>query len=470
MLKKIADRILRSPAVAEGVVEAKSAEDLQLGIADFVGSLPNIDTGEIKPLEPSPGNRKETDGKPADKPGGTDGTGVDPNAANAAKRAAEEAAARDAAAKSADESAKAAEAKRLAESKAKEESDKKTAEEAAKKDKVEPGQEKWPRNSSDWDKYKKVHAEKEAKLQAEIDTWKGKAAELEAAKKAAEEGATKSAEPSPEVTAELERVKKANEEMSRRLQILDVTQHPQFQAYFDNKVNAQKELGKRIVGAEKAPQFEKLLALPDGDYKNSQIEEFVSDLPILQQSRIGAVLNALEGIGQEKAAEIAKAGEHKAQLTKEQEVKSAERVKLRDKLVNEVAASLASEKEGMAIFQKRTDDAEWNRGVDERIALAKKVITGEGMKPADVIKTAFYGAAVPAILQAYQSDMKEKDEAIGKLEEQVKALTAAQPGKGGSATAPAGSDTPPRTEIRPGMNPMDATSAWTKNLPGWGSE
>jgi hypothetical protein len=468
----ILNHILRSPAAVEGTTEAKSAEDLQLGMGEWVEALPNLENdGPIQPNEPPPPQRKkESDGTTTPQPTGDRGTGL-PGAAKPASESAGQPA--DAAQKQrlADESAKAAAADKAkaeaeaAAAKAAEEA--KKAEEAAKK--VEPGQEKWPRNSSDWDKYKKVHADKEAKLQAEIDAREAKLKDMETQLKTVQETAAKAGEASPEVTSKLQRLEKENEEMSKRLQVLDVTQHPKFQAYFENKVAAQKELGKRIVGAEKGPAFEKLLALPDSDYKNQQIEEFVSDLPILQQSRIGAVLNALEGINQEKTAEIAKAGEHRTQLTEEQKVKQAQNAAAKERVINEVTAQITSEKDGMAIFQKRADDVAWNQAVDERIATAKKLLSGQGLKPADIVRAAFHATAVPAILQAYQNDMKESQETITKLEEQVKALTAAQPGagKGGTGSA-ANGDTTPRADLKAGMNPMEATNAWTKNLPGWG--
>jgi hypothetical protein len=107
-----------------------------------------------------------------------------------------------------------------------------------------------------------------------------------------------------------------------------------------------------------------------------------------------------------------------------------------------------------------------HRGVDERVAAAKQLLTGQGLKPADIIKAAFHATALPGLLQAYQSDMQAKDGEISKLQKQVEALTAAQPGKGGStATAAATGETSgKRAEINKGQTPMEASASFMKSV------
>jgi len=464
MLLKIA-RLL-SPAAAEG--GAAVAEEDPSAMAGWMADLPALETPETQPP-------KKTDGTSNAKPGGTGGAGV-PAGAKSGDKGNEDAAARDAAARAADESARAAALQNADKSKAdtaakekaekeKVEADKKAAEEA---EKAKPAEDKWPRSSSDWERYKKVHAEKEGKLQAQIEAGSKELETVKAQLKTVEEQAKEQAnannEPAPEIKASLDRLTKENEEMSRRLMVLDVTQHPKFQNYFNSKVEGQKTLGKNIVGQEKAPAFEKLLSLPDGEYKNAQLEEFVADLPTLQQSRIGAVLNALDDINRERESEIVKAGQHRETLTTEQKAKTVQNIAARDKLINDTLASLQAENGFSTVFKTKAGDDAHNKAVNERIATVKAVLSGQGVKPAEIVRAAFLSQAVTPILEAYKADMTEKDDTITKLEAQVKALTAAQPA-GGAGGAAAGGDTTtvlPRPKL--GQTPGEAMDSWTSGM------
>ena len=402
-----------------------------------------------KPVDPPP--KKEPNGKPDAKSDGTEGDGVSANAKPVSEPDVNP--------------ADAAPVKPVADATPK--PDAKPGNAEAKKAEVPGKEDKMPRSSTDWDKYKKVHAEKEAKLQAEVTTWQTRHKELEAKVKEIEQKATQAGAVPPEATKELEAVKKENEEMSNRLRVLDVTQHPKFQAFFDGKVNAQKDLAKRIVGADKFGEFEEVLALPEGKYKNDQLDAFVADLPMLQQSRIGGVLNTLEAINQERSEEISKSSELRTKLTEEEKGRAqktqADSIALRDKLTAEAVAELSDPETGWALFQKKEGDDAWNGGVDARIGAAKRLLTGKDMKPADFVKAAFHATAFPDLLQAYSADMKARDETIAGLEAQVKKLSAAQP-KGGADTN--GGDT--KSGARFGQNPFEAAESFTKNL--WASE
>lgn len=337
------------------------------------------------------------------------------------------------------------------------------AEETPKPKGPEPGEEKWPRTSADWDKFKKVRKEREESLRKEIQTREERIKELTTKYQEVEKKANEVKSVDPEV----DRLKKINDELTNRIMVLDVTQDPRFQTYFENKTQAQIQLAKNIVGAEKADAIAKALQLPNtpeyNDLKNTQIEELIADLSPLQQGRISSVLNILDEIGLERQAEIAKAGQHKGTIAEKNKETQAKAIAARDKMLSDAIMKVQDEKEGMAIFQMRDGDEQWNGGVAERIATARKLLTGDGAKPAEIVQAAFHAAAFPAVLEAYKADMQSRDEQIEKLEAQVKAMSAAQPKKGGSPT-PAPGEEPQGVPVKIGMSPHDAAQNFVRSL------
>lgn len=318
--------------------------------------------------------------------------------------------------------------------------------------------EKWPRNAKDWDAFKAKRKEREDALTKERD---GIKAELESSRK--EFDALKKQGPSPE----LEALKKERDELSDRLRIADVENHPKFKTYFDNKTNAQVDLAKRLVGTDRAARMEELLKMPDGAYKDQQLEEFVSDLSAVKQSQIGSVLTNLENIRQEKEREIGHARENRDRISAEakltQENSAKERVATLNKAFEDGVNRVTDKTNGLFMYQKRDGDDEgskvWNAGVDERVAKAKSVMFGQN-PPEFIVNTILSSVATPALLQEITSNRKE----IESLQAQVKSLSAAGPKvPSGGGTKPADSAIPP-AGAKPGSSPSEAIRGWAGDM------
>jgi hypothetical protein len=336
--------------------------------------------------------------------------------------------------------------------------------------KPEEGEEQWPRTSPDWEKFKAKRKEREEALKKDISTREATITELQTAKKALEDqiatAATTGKDP------ELDRLKQENQLLTERLMATDVTQDPRFVTYFENKTNAQLELAKRVVGADKAEELVKALKMPDSEelreIKEATIEEIVGNLNPLQQSRIGAVLNNLEEIKAERESEIKKAGDFRDKSKAKDEETRASAVKNMEKVFNDTLAKIQDEKNGSPLFREKPGDAEWNKSVQQRIGVAKTLLSGKGMKTEDVINAAFTAVAYPSLLVSYREDMKTKDAEISKLQEQVKALSAAQPGKGTTGEGANGAE-PQGLVLKPGMSPSEATAAFARSVAGGSS-
>ena len=467
MFKKLADRILRAPAAADGGTAVADPHDSDpSALSSWMTDLPQIETNSpLQPASPAPPPKKEPDGKSAEKSDGTGGAGV-PGGVKPAEHSDKNAADAPAGKSVADDAAK-PDAKPDAkpegvEGKGKE---KEAESDTAEAVRAELEKENWPRSGSQWNDYKKKYSEKfekaEKKSLAEIQAREERIKSLETELGTVREASAKADEPAPEVKAQIEKLSKENEEYSRRLQVLDVTQHPKFQAYFAAKENAQKEMAKSIVGADRAKVLEEIISLPSGEYRNQRMEEFIADLGVLQQNRIGGVLNNLDAIEQERQSEIAKSKEHTSTLTAQQQEKAKASNAAREKLVNTTVVALQANMP--AFFAKKAGDAAQNKAVEERLARGKALLTGEGVEQADIVKAAFHAAAFPGLLQSYQKALQDHAAQAEKFEAQIKALSAAQPSAGASVDgAPGGQAQNP--QIKLGQTPQEASAAWTKGL------
>ena len=320
---------------------------------------------------------------------------------------------------------------------------------------------KWPRSSADWDKFKAKHKTREEKLRGEITTREGRITELQTKLAELEK---KAQSDDPGTKAEIEKRDKLIQDLTDRIAILDVTKDPRFEKYFNDRKEAQNKLAENIIGAERKAEWTEILDLPNGQYKVGRMEEFMGALTPYQQSRLGGVLNSLDAIEQERAAEITKANEHRSTLIEERTKKQAAMKEQNAKTFVDTVAAMQDAKTGNPLFQKREGQKEWNAAVDKRIESAKTLLLGEKTTPEQIVKAALYSSAFPDLLASYQADMTEKDAAIAKLTEQVKSLTAAQPRAGSTAQHPSDGSAAPKSHIKEGMNPHEIAEAFARGL------
>jgi hypothetical protein len=309
---------------------------------------------------------------------------------------------------------------------------------------------KWPRTAQDWKKFTKARDEQYAAKDAAIK-------KLESDLQAERERVAKAipASESPEFDA----LRKERDLYSEQLKVVSVENHPKFKAHFENRTNAQIELAKRIVGTEKAERLTTLLKLGDSDYKTSQIENLISDLSPMNQSRIAGVVNALDEIANERQSEISKARENYDKMTAEQQAQANNRKQGIEKMFSDRIALAQDKEKGFFLFQPREGDEAWNKSVTDRIESAKSLLFGSP-KPDRLMQAALDAAAYPELLKS----MLAADEEIEKLRTQVKELSGASPQITGGRTAN-GSEAAPSVQHKVGTRPMDAVSNWSKALP-----
>ena len=282
---------------------------------------------------------------------------------------------------------------------------------------VPPVEDKMPRSAKDWDAYRAANKKRLDEKDAELQKVQARIQELES-------------KPNPTAVDEtrLKALEQEKEELSEKLRIVDVTQHPKFKAYYDGKTNAQIELAKRIVGTDKSEAIAKLLAQPDSEFRQERLETLLAQLSPIQQSRVGAVMNSLVEIDNDRAAQIEKSKTDfvavQEQQKKSAETQQADAMKKAETLFSNIVSTAQNpkDKEGLFIYQKQDGNEEWNKGVDERLAAAKSMLFGKH-PPEALMKYALHAAALPGLTKAYQGSLAR----ISELEAQVKGLETAQP-------------------------------------------
>lgn len=318
-------------------------------------------------------------------------------------------------------------------------------------------EERWPRSAKEWKAFKEARAAQIKEKEKEISTIR---AQLDDYKKKAE---TK-----VEVPPEFENIKKERDELSERLRVADIVNHPKFKAYFDNKTNAQLELAKRIVGNELADKAVRLLSLPESDYRKEQLESFVAELSPFDQSRLGGVVNALNEIGLEKQAEIEKATkDYQAIKSREESERTTAQQKAQEnarKAYQNAVSKAQDAKEGLFVYQLRENDPDWNKAVQERLQGVEKLLSTppDQIQPEAVATIALYATALPEVLKSHYTVLKENEQ----LKAQIAGLTKAAPkAVTRTATDTRGTNAPVTPEKRGyGANPMEVTAEWMKAI------
>lgn len=403
-------------------------------LGDWMKNIPDLGEPEPEP-DPKAKDEREDDSKGT---GTVDKGGVDDGAAAAATKA------------KADADAKAAE-------------DAKAKDAVAKAD--DEADDKMPRSRQDWDKFKAKRQERETALKKEIEARDARLKEFET-KYTEVEGKLKEKPPTdPEVEARAKALEAENKALTDKIIELDVTQHPKFKAYYDGGVEKQIGNAKKLVGAEKADQIEKILKLPDGEYKKLQMREFVSEMDDdFDKQKLGLILNKIDELHEDREAEIEKAGKHRDTIAAQRQASAGQRAKVFQTAFDTVLKQLQDPKDGMVIYQKREGDDAWNAEVTKTVDLAKRLLSSDSLKPETILKLTFDALAMPKLLTTFHSKMTEWQGEKAKFEAQIKELTAAQPGGRGTGGGAKENGTVPRTKLKEGMTPHEASQAFARGM------
>lgn len=310
-----------------------------------------------------------------------------------------------------------------------------------------PDPDRWPRSAKEWDQFKQVRNENYRKRDERI-------AALEKELKTREErlaGFTNAVDPK-----EHSSVREERDRLSEALRLAAVEKHPRFQAYYDGKLGAQVELAKKIVGPDNGAAIAALLKLPDDDYRNAQIEEFMGSLSPMAANRLGSIINSIDELRSERETEISRAREdYDKAAARQQADQQASQAAIKANAEKLFSDTLEQARAKMPMLQPKEGDAAWNQAVDQRVAAAKNILFGQE-NPDQLIRSALAAVSFPALLESHAALQAEHD----KLVAQVAALRTATPTTS-RGTPAAGPDGQPRPQpVSKGSRPMQAAAEW----------
>lgn len=269
-----------------------------------------------------------------------------------------------------------------------------------------------------WKKWKAAEREKYAELEKK---WQATNTELETFKKTPPKPAE------PVVPLDYEEIKKRESELSEKLKLLDIEQHPQFQKHFGERFNAVFAAAKQIGGPEQGEKIAALLKLPDSDYKTAQLDAITESLSPSKKSMMGALLMKYEEVSGERNSELSKAKENYAAYTSRvQEAQKRQQEQAKAQAERAFEEQLQAAQKDLPVFQKRDGDEAWNKQVDSAIQTARNIYTGNMPLP-DLARASQWSAAGPLLAQ----DAHAKGKEIETLKAEITRLKGALPKPGG---------------------------------------
>lgn len=317
-----------------------------------------------------------------------------------------------------------------------------------------PTEERWPRSAKEWKNFTTAQKTKTAEYEKQIQERDERIKGLEA--KVATPGQLP-----PEIQTQLEALKKENDDYSKQLRLVAVTQHPKFKSYFDSKTNGTLAQLKSCVPADQIEAVTKLVQSPDSEQKEEAINTLMDGMTTLQRGRFLGVINGLSAIQTEREGEIARAQtDYESMMAANKKEQEARRTSFTT-LLDTTIKGMQDPAKGRPEYQLREGETEWNQSVQKRLESGRALITGN-LAPEVMFKAAFDAAAYPDVLAGYRTALGE----IEKLKKQLASMTAASPRiEGTKRTAPTSGTNPGEAPHMPKESrPMDYTNNWVKKF------
>lgn len=289
--------------------------------------------------------------------------------------------------------------------------------------------EDWPRSKKDWDKFTSRKKEQLAKVQAELNDIR---AQRDKAMKDVEDlrasGAT---------SAEIKAMKDERDRLDQILRETNLERHPKFKEYYDGHIGQAQQQIKAILGDDKGKAFSETLSLPPGEYRDSRLEELISELPMLKVGQVASLVTRISDLQAERSSELAKARENSDKIQGETAAQQAQRQKATEAMVLGAIHDI----QGTEL-----------KGVleDTDAAAAKKIAIEGTPDPRDFVKMIARGMAYPKLLKGWAADKAK----ISELEKTIAGLQAATPQPGGERQTPTERGGERRTNKPP--TPFDA--------------
>jgi len=219
---------------------------------------------------------------------------------------------------------------------------------------------------------------------------------------------------------------------------------PEFQKAFDQKITQATADAVDAIGGEEGQQISRLLKLPTGEFRDSELEKVLEPLSQFKRDRFNLAYAELTRTQRQRTAEVEKANENVKGLDEYNERQQRDRQtksrQLRESAFSNELNAFASV---MPDFKEIEGNAEHNKIVAENRQRAKDWLSSD-TDETDFARMALYAS------RGYNSLRTDaiKDALIAKLQEQVKGMTREQPALRGTGG-----------EHKPGFKPGNVKDA-----------
>jgi len=190
---------------------------------------------------------------------------------------------------------------------------------------------------------------------------------------------------------------------------------PEFHAKYQKRLDAVKA----SLPADTAEKFMQVLQLPDSDIKRQHLAELTAEMAEFQIADIALANREVRAILNERQGDLSKAQESLSKIGEERTKKQQERQTALSNTFDDVIAKAQDSKAGIPVFQTKEGDDTWNKGVNERLAVAKAIFDGSLENDAEKAEAALWASAAPeflAQLKAVSSELAAAKETIAKMQ------------------------------------------------------
>lgn len=283
---------------------------------------------------------------------------------------------------------------------------------------------------------KKVVRENWEKLHAAKDHWQKQAEELSKRLETAQT-APKANGADPETIKRLETLQSERDNLLARLEAVAVEKSPRFEAAFKPRQEAAIAQAKAAVGPEKAKFIEDVLAMPEGVYRDQQLDAILGDLgPGVRGAKLAQAVADLDRVAAERHAMASRGSDIFKQWQSEEQAAIAKQQHER-------------ESQATSIFNSELSawrDAGYLKN-DQEAALAKAVFSGQADYQ-DAARASIWAVVGPQLASQSMAHQRR----IGELEAELTKLRSVQP----NAAPDAGSQMAQGDEIPQGSSYSDA--------------
>ena len=228
-------------------------------------------------------------------------------------------------------------------------------------------------------------------------------------------------------SGKIARLESERDELSKELKLVSIERHPEFRRKFEERASKLVAAAKSMVGVGLDEKIVQILFMEEGDKKTEELDDIFSELPVSKQARLANIIQDMDNIQEERVEALNEANATYANLQESDRQNRAGFMHSNQQLFDEVSERAQS----LEFFKLKDDDDEWNKGVQDRLDLARNIYTGSTSSE-ELVLASLWAAQAPIAREALAAQV----EVNRRLRAQLKEMQGATPSV--TADAPAG--------------------------------